>query len=110
MRSPRISPRILAPAALIALAALATWPITFGGLAIARGDLLLYFYPLRDFAAQAVREGRLPLWNPYTFMGAPFLANSQAGFFYPLNLLLAWLPADRAVSWQIALHLSLIHI
>ena len=68
--------RTLAPAALIALAAAATWPITFGGLAIARGDLLLYFYPLRDFAAQAVREGRLPLWNPYTFMGAPFLANT----------------------------------
>ena len=99
--------RTLAPAALIALAAAATWPITFGGLAIARGDLLLYFYPLRDFAAQAVREGRLPLWNPYTFMGAPFLANSQAGFFYPLNLLLAWLPADRSVSWQIGLHLAI---
>ena len=105
MRDWRTFIAALAPAGLIALAAAATWPITFGGLAIARGDLLLYFYPLRDFAAQAVREGRLPLWNPYTFMGAPFLANSQAGFFYPLNLLLAWLPADRAVSWQIGLHL-----
>ncbi|MEO6060760.1 MAG: hypothetical protein ABIQ99_02345 [Thermoflexales bacterium] len=107
MRPPRIDIRALGPAALIALAAAATWPITFCGLAIARGDLLLYFYPLRDFASQAVREGRLPLWNPYTFMGAPFLANSQVGFFYPINLLLAWLPADRAVSWQIGLHLAI---
>ena len=40
-------------------------------------------------------------------MGAPFLANSQVGFFYPINLLLAWLPADRAISWQIALHLAI---
>jgi FtsH-binding integral membrane protein len=81
------------------------WKLTLGDRIIARGDLLLYFYPLRDFAAQALREGRLPLWNPYTFMGSPFLANSQAGFFYPLNMVMAWLPVERAVSWSIALHL-----
>ncbi len=105
MRPPRVAFRAIAPITLAALVTIAVWPITFGGLAIARGDLLLYFYPLRDFAAQAAREGRLPLWNPYTFMGAPFLANSQAGFFYPFNLLLSWLPADRSISWQIGLHL-----
>lgn len=99
--------RAAGPAILLALIAVATWPLTVGGRIIARGDLLLYFYPLRDFAAQAVREGRLPLWNPYTFMGAPFLANSQAGFFYPFNLLLAWLPADQAIAWQIPLHLAI---
>lgn len=88
-----------------ALVVLATWKLTFGDRVIARGDLLLYFYPLRDYAAQAVREGRLPLWNPHTFMGAPFLANPQVGFFYPFNVLTAWLPTDRAVSWQIVLHL-----
>lgn len=83
----------------------ATYKLTFGGRVIARGDLLLYFYPLRDFASAAIRTARLPLWNPYTFMGAPFLANSQAGFFYPLNIMLAWTPAPQAVSWSIALHL-----
>ena len=72
---------------------------------IARGDLLLYFYPLREYASQAIREGRLPLWNPYTFMGAPFLANSQVGFFYPSNVLLAWLPVEKQVSASIVLHL-----
>lgn len=107
MRLPPTVRRAMAPAALVALAAAATWPLTVGGRAIARGDLLLYFYPLRDFAARAAREGRLPLWNPFTFMGAPFLANSQAGFFYPFNLLLTWLPADRAVAWQIGLHLAI---
>ncbi len=83
----------------------ATWKLAFADRIIARGDLLLYFYPLRDYAAQALREGRLPLWNPYTFMGAPFLANSQAGFFYPFNALMAWLPAEKAVSYSIVLHL-----
>ncbi len=98
----------LAPALLlIALCLLATWKLAVGGRIIARGDLLLYFYPLRDFAAQAVREGRLPLWNPYTFMGAPFLANSQVGFFYPFNVALSWLPVEQAVSLNIVLHLLL---
>ena len=93
------------PLFLVLLVAAATWKLTLGDRIIARGDLLLYFYPLRDYASQAVRELRLPLWNPYTFMGAPFLANSQVGFFYPFNILTAWLPVERAVSWQIALHL-----
>lgn len=96
---------ILLPVVLVALILAATWKLTLGGRIIARGDLVLYFYPLRDFASQAVREGRLPLWNPYTFMGAPFLANSQVGFFYPFNLITAWLPVEVAVSWNIALHL-----
>jgi len=47
------------------------------------------------------------LWNPYLFMGAPFLANSQAGFFYPFNLLLSWLETSRAINWTIVLHIFL---
>jgi hypothetical protein len=85
----------------------ATWEITIAGRIVARGDLLLYFYPLRDFAAEAARAGRLPLWNPYSFMGAPFLANPQTAVFYPPNLLLSWLPVERAVSWNIAAHLGI---
>lgn len=89
---------------LIILILVATWKLTLGGGVIARGDLLLYFYPLRDYAAEAIRAGRLPLWNPFTFMGAPFLANSQVGF-YPINIALSWLPTAQAVSLNIVLHL-----
>ena len=39
------------------------------------GDLVTSFYPYRTLAARAVREGTLPLWNPYMLSGAPFLAN-----------------------------------
>ncbi|MCW1970433.1 MAG: hypothetical protein KIH69_020175, partial [Anaerolineae bacterium] len=97
--------RFLPPLLLALLTLLATWKLTLGERIIARGDLLLYFYPLRDFASAALRAGQLPLWNPYTFMGSPFLANSQVGFFYPFNLLTAWLPAERAIALQIPLHL-----
>ncbi len=80
--------------------------MAFSNLILARGDTFLYFYPYWEAAAEALRDGRIPLWNPNLFMGAPFLANSQVGFFYPLNWPL-WLllPAPYAVSASILLHL-----
>jgi hypothetical protein len=90
--------------ALIALAVVALWRLALTNLIIGRGDLFFYFYPYRDYASEAVRSGRVPLWNPYSFMGAPFLANSQAGFFYPLNLVLAWLPVQQMVNASLLLH------
>jgi hypothetical protein len=95
----------LALLALLALVLAFFWKLTFTNLIIARGDIFYYFYPYRDFAAQAVREGRVALWNPYLFMGAPFMANSQSGFFYPFNLLMSWLDTTRAISWTIVLHI-----
>ncbi|HZY42363.1 MAG TPA: hypothetical protein VFF59_10235, partial [Anaerolineae bacterium] len=102
----RVSHRrdLLALSLLAALIWLFFWKLAFTNLIIARGDIFTYFTPYRDFAAQAVREGRIPLWNPYLFMGAPFLANSQAGVFYPLNWPLAWLDTARAINWTIVLH------
>jgi hypothetical protein len=38
------------------------------------------------FAAQALRAGHLPLWNPYQFSGMPYAADIQSGLFYPPNL------------------------
>ncbi len=90
--------------ALSAIVALFFGKMLFTNLIVARGDLFTYFYPYRDFAAAALREGRLPLWNPYLFMGAPFLANSQVGFFYPPNLALSWLDVTRAVNLSIVAH------
>jgi hypothetical protein len=80
--------------------------MAFSNLILARGDTFLYFYPYWDAAADALRNGRIPLWNPHLFMGAPFLANSQVGFFYPLNWPV-WLllPTPYAVSASILLHL-----
>lgn len=80
--------------------------MAFSNLILARGDTFLYFYPYWNSAADALASGRLPLWNSQLFMGAPFLANSQAGFFYPLN----WpfwlaLPTPYAVSGSIILHI-----
>lgn len=77
----------------------------FTNLILARGDTYLYFYPYWHGAAEALRAGRLPFWNPDLFMGAPFLANSQVGFFYPLNWpLWYFLDTPYAASASILLH------
>ncbi|MBC7227191.1 MAG: YfhO family protein [Thermoflexales bacterium] len=94
--------------ALGLLVLLAFWHIGPAGRVIAGGDLFTYFYPYWAEAARALRAGRLPLWNPYLFMGVPFLANSQAGVLYPLN----WpfwllLPPHAALHWSALLHLWL---
>ena len=98
----------LALAGLWLLILLAFWLIGPAGRVLANGDLFTYFYPYWAAAAQALGEGRLPLWNPYLFMGVPFLANSQVGLFYPLNWPL-WLllPPHRALHWSVILHLWL---
>jgi hypothetical protein len=80
------------------------YPLLFTNRVLATGDILLYFYPYRDFAAVAMREGRIPLWNPYLFLGVPFLANPQAGVLYPLHWPLSWLPVTKQVYWSAAIH------
>ena len=39
--------------------------LLFTNQVLASGDILHYFYPYRDFAAAALREGHIPLWNQY---------------------------------------------
>lgn len=70
-------------------------------------DLFTYFYPLRDAVSAALRAGRLPLWNPYLFLGVPLFANIQAGTLYPVNLVLIGLPAPYAINAFILFHLAL---
>lgn len=52
------------------------------------GDLVSFLFPTYRFAARSLAAGALPLWNPHLYGGAPFIADIQAGFLYPPNLLL----------------------
>jgi hypothetical protein len=65
-------------------------------------NVLLYdqayqFYPWRLYATQALRQGTVPLWNPYIYCGAPFMAEDQPAVLYPLNILSYILPPANAV-------------
>jgi hypothetical protein len=90
---------------LAALVLLFLRQAAFTNLIFARGDTLLYFYPYWDYRAQSLLAGHLPLWNPYLFMGVPFLANSQVGVFYPLNWPLVFFSAPVAVKISVVVHL-----
>ncbi|MCW5850844.1 MAG: YfhO family protein [Anaerolineae bacterium] len=89
-------------------------PALVGRAGFPPGDFVDQFYAFAHFAAQEMAHGRLPLWNPYTFSGHPFLADIQSGIFYPPNLvmlLLAALLGGDLPLWalyaQVALHLFL---
>ncbi len=100
--------RILLPlsaASILALFVLLLfYRLLFTDRVLASGDILHYFYPYRDYAAASLRAGRVPFWNPYIFMGAPFLANPQAATLYPLHWPLSWLPVTRQLYWSGAIH------
>jgi len=70
-------------------------------------DGIAEFYPWRLFAAETLRSGFLPLWNPHQFCGTPFVANSQSAVFYPLNLLFCLSPVKSAFGASVLLHLWL---
>ena len=81
---------------------------TFGGGAFFVQDVMVQNYPFREFCARALKAGQLPLWNPDINFGFPLLAEGQAGFFYPFNLLAAYfLPTYAALSYNIVFHLWL---
>lgn len=77
-------------------------------------DFRDYHLPLAEFMARSLREGRLPLWDPYTYCGVPFYANVQAQFAYPpawLTVAASNLAGGRRLleflEWQLALHVFL---
>ncbi|MEZ4667343.1 MAG: hypothetical protein R3E39_05405 [Anaerolineae bacterium] len=65
----------------------------------------LQFYPWREYAFDLLRQGHLPLWNPYNGTGAPLLANYQSALLYPLNWLGLVLPLAWSMSVTAVFHL-----
>jgi hypothetical protein len=66
------------------------------------GDIFRLGYPARSVYAQALREGRIPLWTPDALAGYPLLAEGQTGAYYPLNLLLyRLLPLPKALNYSV---------
>ncbi|HQZ72693.1 MAG TPA: hypothetical protein PK826_15335, partial [Anaerolineae bacterium] len=81
---------------------------------LAEGDFIDQFMAFAGFAVRELADGRLPLWNPYAYGGAPFWADIQSAVAYPPNLALyltaaaVWgrLPL-LALELSVLLHLGL---
>jgi len=69
------------------------------------GDLIDYFYPFNAVSAQEIRNGRVPLWNPYLMSGLPFQAEPQTALFYPLHAL--YYVFSTPTAWSMALILRM---
>ena len=101
----------VAAAGVLALACVGfTWRLWFDGAYMPAdgGDLVSFLLPTYRFAAESLRAGQFPLWNPHLYGGAPHVADSQAGFLYPPNLALFLLRPDfgvKALEAMSTLHL-----
>jgi hypothetical protein len=61
------------------------FPALRGQIVISPDDGVIFNIPLRVAAANLMRAGYLPLWNPYIFSGMPLHGAAQAGVLFPLN-------------------------
>ena len=97
----------LALAGLLAATLAVCWPLGLTNRILTGVDAFTYFLPYWAYRSAELRAGHLPLWNPYLFLGAPFLANPQAAVLYPLHWPLIWLEPARALIWSALLHIWL---
>ncbi|MEE8585980.1 MAG: hypothetical protein V3T83_14135, partial [Acidobacteriota bacterium] len=63
-------------------------------------DVVEQAYPYRAFLRSEVAQGRLPLWNPYSQAGTPFLANSVSAVLSPLQWLALLLPPALSFEYE----------
>src|SRR4051812_4620819 len=70
-------------------------------------DLYQYFYPKKLLLKHALQAGEIPLWDPLTHGGEPYIAAANHAFYHPLNVLYLFLPAIVAFNADIVLEFVL---
>jgi hypothetical protein len=71
-------------------------------------DTISEFVAWRAYLADSLRSGHIPLWNPYTYGGQPFLGGFESAVLYPPNLLFVVMPLGPALNFSVFLHLILL--
>ena len=91
---------------LLALLVVATFPgILLGGTTFIIRDFSLFSYPVAYFHRQCFWRGELPLWNPFSHCGLPFLAQWNTLALYPFSLVYLLLPLTWSLSFFCLAHL-----
>ena len=65
----------------------------------------MFGYPLAYFHRQSFWRGELPLWNPFSNCGLPFLAQWNTLTLYPLSLIYLLLPLTWSLSFFCLAHM-----
>ena len=115
MKRPLQPPSFPVALAYAALVLLFFAPHLLGLTAFPDSDFTRHFLPFSLFQQSAILDLQLPLWDPHTFSGHPFLADAQSAVFYPVsNALLLLTSFDRSpvgrLYWlqvEAALHIFL---
>jgi len=95
----------LAPVVLLLGLSAWLWPIGLGGRMPTGGDVTQFSLGLMAVLGEALRSGRLPLWNDLWGYGFPGLAESQMGVFYPPHLAFyGLLSVEVAYTASLVLH------
>ncbi|MDR3637266.1 MAG: hypothetical protein P4L84_25905 [Isosphaeraceae bacterium] len=103
--APRQSRSYLCASAMLAAVAVWLWPLGLGGRMPVGGDVTSFSMGLMAFLHDALREGRLPVWNDLWGYGFPGLAESQMGVYYPPHwLLYGLLPVEAAYTASLVVH------
>ncbi len=66
-------------------------------------DIIRESYPDRKLLQDALWRGVLPLWNPYIYSGAPFMAASTPAVWYPLSWIAAALPTIEGWNFLVVI-------
>ena len=104
---------VLAVGALAGVTAAFFWRVLFtrsAWIPAGGGDLASFLYPTYHYAAESLRRGVIPLWNPHLYLGTPFLADNQTAVFYPINLLFYFLIPEltyATMEWLVIVHVFL---
>lgn len=67
-------------------------------------DSFIFYAPNKYLVSEALKQGTIWAWYPWQYMGMPFVADFQAGWFYPLNFLYVVLPFELGHRLFILIH------
>lgn len=86
------------------------FPLANPRLLFEQGDFVEQNIAMRQFVAGELREGRLPLWDPYTYGGQPALSGTLFAPYYPLGgwqLLFPFPFPDWLLPIEVIFHLGI---
>lgn len=68
-----------------------------------KNDAFSGYFPPKFFMSEAIKQGMLPLWNPYINFGIPQYGDMSSGFWSPITWLIASTVGYNAYSFTIEL-------
>src|SRR5207247_8633601 len=95
-------------AAVLGVLVVAGFPaVATGRRTLVFGDFGLFGYPLAYYHQQSFWRGEVPLWNPLSDFGLPFLAQWNTLTCYPLSLIYLLFPLPWLLGFYCLFHLYL---